>query len=494
MRIDWPTRMYIGGKWVAAASGRSLPVTNPATGEKLTEVALADAADVEAAVAAARRAFDEGPWPWMDPLARGRYLWKMAEGIRSRLDALAMTDTLNMGKPIRDTKGWDVPVAAEIFESYAGLADKIAGNCWGMLPDNVTLGFRVPVGVVGSIAPWNFPLTNAAIKIAPALACGNCIVFKPSELAPLSALMLCEIAEEIGLPAGVLNVINGLGADAGSALVAHPGVDKVSFTGRLATGRQIMKSAADGIKGVTLELGGKTPNVVFEDAPVDRVVNDALTNIFVNMGQVCVAASRLLVHEKIHDEVLDGLLTKVKNLRIGDPTDERNHLGCVAAAAQLEAIERYVGQAKAEKARLAAGGRRLTEGALAKGLFYEPTIFDRVAPEMTIAREEVFGPVLAVMPFRNEAEAVRIANDNEFGLMACLWSTDGTRALRVARQLRAGKVAINGGGAFRPGAPLCGHKHSGIGTDLGFDETVHEYTLTKSVLYSLSTEPCPWPE
>jgi len=494
MTIQWPTRMYIDGQWVSSASGRTLPTVNPATGETLAEVALADAADVDRAVTAARRAFDEGPWPRMDPLERGRYLWKMAEGVRARLDELALTDTLNMGKPIRDSRGWDVPVSAELLESYAGLADKIAGNCWGHLPDNVTMAFRDPVGVVGSIAPWNFPLVNAVIKIAPALACGNCIVFKPSELAPLSALMLAEIAHEVGLPPGVLNVINGYGAEAGSALVAHPGVDKVSFTGRLQTGRQIMKSAADTIKGVTLELGGKTPNIIFEDAPVDRVVNDVLTNIFINMGQVCVAASRLLVHESLHDEVLDGLVAKAKNLRVGDPTDPDNHLGCVAVASHLKTIEQYVAKAKAEKAKLVIGGERPRDPALAKGPFYKPTIFDRVTPDMTIAREEVFGPVLAVLTFKDEDEAVRIANDNEFGLMACLWSTDGTRALRVARQLRAGKVAINGGGAFRAGAPLCGHKRSGIGTDLGFDETIHEYTLTKTVLYSLSTEPCPWPE
>jgi len=494
MKINWPTKLYIGGQWVSSAAGRTLPVINPATGEKLADVALADRSDVNAAVAAARKAFDEGPWPRMEPLERGRYLWRMAEGVRQRFEELSLTDTLNVGKPIRDTRGWDTPVSAQLFESYAGLADKIAGKCWGSFSESVQLQVREPVGVVASIAPWNYPLTNAVIKIAPALACGNCMVFKPSELSPLTALMLAEIADQIGLPPGVLNIINGLGSDAGAALAAHPGVDKVSFTGRLQTGVAIAKAAADTVKSVTLELGGKTANVIFPDAPLDNVVNDALTNIFVNMGQVCVAASRLLVHESIHDQLVERLVAKTKTLRQGDPTDERNHLGCVAAAAHLKTIENYVQRAKTEKARLCVGGKRPDDPALAKGTFYQPTIFDRVTPDMTISREEVFGPVLAVLKFKTDDEAVRLANDNEFGLMACLWTADAVRAMGVARRLRAGKVAVNGGGAFRPSAPMCGHKHSGVGTDLGFDEAVHEYTAGKTILWSLTTEKCPWPE
>jgi acyl-CoA reductase-like NAD-dependent aldehyde dehydrogenase len=494
MKINWPTKLYIGGQWVSAAAGRTLPVINPATGEKLVDVALADRSDVDTAVAAARKAFDEGPWPRMEPLERGRYLWRMAEGVRKRFEELSLTDTLNIGKPIRDTRSWDTPVSAQLFESYAGLADKIAGKCWGSFSESVQLQVREPVGVVASIAPWNYPLTNAVIKIAPALACGNCMVFKPSELSPLTALMLAEIADQIGLPPGVLNVINGLGSDAGAALAAHPGVDKVSFTGRLQTGVTIAKAAADTVKSVTLELGGKTANVIFPDAPLDNVVNDALTNIFVNMGQVCVAASRLLVHESIHDQLVERLVAKTKTLRQGNPTDERNHLGCVAAAAHLKTIENYVERAKAEKARLCVGGKRPDDPALAKGTFYQPTIFDRVTPDMTISREEVFGPVLAVLKFKTDDEAVRLANDNEFGLMACLWTADAVRAMGVARRLRAGKVAVNGGGAFRPSAPMCGHKHSGVGTDLGFDEAVHENTAGKTILWSLTTEKCPWPE
>lgn len=494
MQNHWPTQMYIGGKWVSGSGGKTMPVINPATGEKLTEVALADSADVDRAVSAARKAFDEGPWPWMDPLDRGRYLWRMAEALRKRSEEFSMTDTLNIGKPIRDTRGWDTPVSVQLLESYAGLSDKIAGKCFGTLPESLTCQSREPLGVIASIVPWNFPITNAVIKIAPALACGNCVVLKPSEVAPLTALMLAEIAEEVGLPPGVLNVINGLGGDAGTALVAHPGVDKISFTGRLATGRQIMKLAADGIKGVALELGGKTPSIVFPDARIDDAVTGALMGIYCHLGQVCVAASRLLVHKSIHDDVVDRLVTRAKGFRQGDPTDDRNHLGCVATPIHLKTIEQYVEKAKTEKASLLMGGCRLDDPALAKGCYYRPTLFDRVTPDMTIAREEVFGPVLAVVTFNDEDEAVRIANDSNFGLMACLWTEDGGRALRVARRLRAGKVAINGGGAFRSGSPMSGYKQSGIGSDLGHDEAIQEYTASKVILYSLAKEMPSWPD
>lgn len=493
MKLNWPTRMYIDGRWTPAADGGMLPVHNPATGEKLAEVALAGAADVQAAVGAARRAFDEGPWPRMDALERGRYLYRLAEAIRLRLEEFAQTDTLNIGKPIRDTRGFDVPCAADLFESYAGLADKISGRCFGALPDNVTLQIREPLGVIASIAPWNFPLTNAAIKLAPALACGNCVVFKPSELAPLSSLMLGEIADEIGLPPGVLNVINGLGATAGKALVEHPGVDKISFTGRLETARHIMDAAKIGMKGVMLELGGKSPSIVFPDAPIEHAVNGALTGIFFNLGQVCVAGSRLLVHETQHEELLERLVAKAKGLRQGDPLDETNHLGCIATPVHLQTIERYVDKARGEGAAMVIGGER-PGGALARGCYYRPTIFDRVTPTMTIAREEVFGPVLSVMTFRDEEEAVRIANDCAFGLMANVWTGDGGRALRVARRLRAGRIAINGGGYLRANVPVFGYKLSGVGAELGFDETVHEYTASKAILYSLATQKSPWPE
>lgn len=487
----WPNQLYIDGAWVDGAERRTWVVKNPATGLDLASVAVADASDVNRAVTAARRAFNEGPWPRLDPLIRGRMLFGLAQRIRSNLDDFAMTDTLNVGKPIRDTRGFDVPCAADLFESYAGLPDKIAGKCYGTLPDNVTMQFREPMGVIAAIVPWNFPLTNAAIKLAPILACGNTVVLKPSEVSPLSALMLAQLAHEVGIPPGVLNVVHGTGAETGTALVQHPAVDKITFTGRHQTGVQMLEAAKVGMKGVMLELGGKTPSLVFPDAPLENVVNGVVTGIFYNLGQVCVAGSRLLVHENCHDELLEQIVAKVRSLRQGDPTDARNHLGCLATPQHLMTVARYVERAEFEGARCVLTGPVPTA---ANNCFFPPTIFDRVTAAMSIAREEVFGPVLSVLTFRDEEDAVRLANDCDFGLMANLWTSDGTRAMRIARQLKAGRIAINGGGALRPNVPVFGYKLSGIGAELGFDEAVHEYTSSKAVLYSLSSEKSPWPE
>jgi len=489
--ISWPDKMFIDGKWVNSLSGRTWSVVNPATGKPLADIALADASDVDLAVTAARRAFDEGEWPRMDPLHRGRLLFRLAERIRNSADDLAMTDTLNIGKPIRDTLGFDIPCAADIFESYAGLPDKIAGQSYGGLPDNVTMQFREPMGVIAAIVPWNYPLTNAAIKLAPILACGNTVVLKPSEVSPLSALMLAKMAEEVGFPPGVINVIHGTGAEAGVALVKHRGVDKITFTGRFQTGAQMLEAAKTDMKGVLLELGGKTPSVVFPDAPMEHVVNGVITGIFCHLGQICVAGSRLLVHESQHDELLERIIAKSKSLRQGDPTDPDMHLGCLATPSHCNFVRERVNQAKQEGARCVLSGP-VPEDPL--DCFYPPTIFDNVTPDMTIAQEEVFGPVLSVMTFRTEDEAIRIANNSDFGLMANIWSTDGTRALRVARQLKSGRISINGGGYLRPNVPIYGYKKSGFGAELGFIEVAHEYCNSKSVIYSLATEKSPWPE
>ncbi len=488
---SWPHQLFIDGAWTDSDSGKTWAVRNPATGQTLTEVALADASDVDRAVKAARNAFDNGAWPRMDPLHRGRLLFRLAEKIRENIEELAMTDTLNVGKPIRDTRGFDIPCAADLFESYAGLPDKISGKCFGTLPDNVTLQIREPMGVIAAIVPWNFPLTNAAIKLAPILACGNTVVLKPSEVSPLSALMLAKLTQDVGFPAGVINVINGTGADAGTALVRHPGVDKITFTGRHQTGAQMLEAAKVGMKGVMLELGGKTPSIVFPDAPLDNVVNGVVTGVFYNLGQVCVAGSRLLVHETQHDELLERIVAKVKTLRQGDPMDPDTQLGCLATPLHCETVRQCVAKAEYEGARCVLTGKRPSDPA---DCFYPPTVFDQVIAGMTVAREEVFGPVLSVMTYRNEAEAIQLANDCDFGLMANLWTCDGTRALRVARQIRAGRITINGGGALRPNVPVFGYKLSGIGAELGYEEAVHEYCSSKAIIYSLSSEKSPWPE
>lgn len=489
--LSWPSQMYLDGKWVDSVSGETWKVVNPATGEPLADVALANAEDVHLAVTAARRAFDEGEWPRMDPLLRGRLLFRLAERIRASMHDLAMTDTLNIGKPIRDTLGFDIPCAADLFESYAGLPDKIAGRSYGALPDNVTVQIREPMGVIAAITPWNYPLTNAAIKLAPILACGNTVVLKPSEVSPLSALMLAKLADEVGFPPGVINVIHGTGAEAGTALVRHPGVDKITFTGRHQTGAQMLEAAKVGMKGVMLELGGKTPSIVFPDAPIDQVVNGVITGIFCHLGQICVAGSRLLVHESQHDDLLERIIAKAKGLRQGDPTNPDNHLGCLATPSHCEFVRERVEQAKQEGARCVLSGTIPKDP---KDCFFPPTIFDRVTPDMVVAQQEVFGPVLSVITFRTEDEAIQIANNSDFGLMANIWSTDGTRAWRVARQLRAGRIAINGGGYLRPNVPIHGYKTSGFGSELGFHEAIHEYCNSKAVIYSLATEKSPWPE
>ena len=387
--------------------------------------------------------------------------------------------------------GFDVPCAADLFESYAGLPDKISGKCFGTLPDNVTLQIREPMGVIAAIVPWNFPLTNAAIKLAPILACGNTVVLKPSEVSPLVRFDAGEAGSRCWLSAGSHQCDSRHGPRSRCSTGETSGRGQNHVHRTTSNRCQMLEAAKVGMKGVMLELGGKTPSIVFPDAPIDNVVNGVITGIFYNLGQVCVAGSRLLIHESQHDDLLERIVAKVRSLRQGDPTDPDTQLGCLATPGHCNTVRKCVEKAEQEGARCVLTGNRPVDS---MDCFYPPTVFDRVTPGMTVAREEVFGPVLSVMTYRDEAEAVRMANDCEFGLMANIWTSDGTQALRVARQIRAGRIAINGGGALRANVPVFGYKLSGIGAELGFDEAVHEYCSSKAILYSLATEKSAWPD
>ncbi|MBI4027525.1 MAG: aldehyde dehydrogenase family protein [Verrucomicrobia bacterium] len=482
--------LLIGGKWQTAVSGKRFQTRNPATGEVIAEVAEGDATDIDRAVAAARKALD-GPWGRTDPSERGKYLRRMADLIRKNAEELALLDTRDCGKPITDTRTVDVPVAAEFFDYFAGLPDKICGSTVPVGDGFLNYTLREPVGVVGQITAWNFPILNAAIKLAPALACGNTLVLKPAEDTPLSALELGRLSQEAGLPDGVVNIVPGYGPTAGEALVRHPGVDKIAFTGSTEIGKHIMRVAADTVKHVTLELGGKSPNIVFPDADLDAAVAGALFGIFLNQGQVCCAGSRLFLHETIYDKFMEKLLAKAKSLRVGNPMDEKTQLGALVSAKQLKRVGDYVESGKAEGAKLEIGGARPKDSKLDKGCFFTPTVFTRVKRDMRIAREEIFGPVSCVMTFKDEDEAVSLANDTTYGLAAAVWTRDISRAHIMARRLKAGVLWINVTTHFSWATPYGGYKESGFGREMGL-EAIGIYTQAKDVWVNLSREPNPW--
>jgi len=476
-----PGRLYVGGQWVDAIASATFPTINPATEERLTTVAEGRAEDIDRAVGAARKAFEEGPWARMSGSDRGRILWKIGDLLEARVAEVAEIETLDSGKTITESSRVDVPMAADCFRYFAGWASKIEGgtipvraNCFGYT-------LREPLGVVGQIIPWNFPILLAAWKVAPALAAGNTIVLKPAEQTPLSALRLAQIAEEAGLPPGVLNVVTGFGPTAGAALVDHPGVDKIAFTGSTSVGQEIMRRAGGTLKRLTLELGGKSPNIVFADADIDLAVRGAGNGIFYNKGEVCTAGSRLFVEEALHDAFLDRLAAFTAKLQQGDPLDPKTRLGPQVSEAQMARVLSYVDRGKGEGARLVMGGGR----APGKGYFVRPTIFDDVRNTMTIAREEIFGPVLSVLRFREVEEVVRLANDTPYGLAAAVWTKDIKKAHRAARLIRAGTVWINTYGLYDSAMPFGGYKMSGFGRELG-QHGLLEYTQTKSVWVDLS--------
>ena len=476
-------QLFIDNQWQPSASGKTMEVVNPATEETIATVASAGREDVDAAVAAARAALD-GPWSQLSARERGRLVHRLSTRLMERADEMARLETLHNGKPISESRHIEIPAAAECFEYFAGWADKVMGETIPVKGNHLTYTLREPVGVVAAIVPWNFPLLLAAWKIAPALACGNTVIVKPASQTPLTALALADLALEVGLPPGVLNVLTGPGGTLGQALVEHPGIDKIAFTGDTATGKGIMRSAADTLKKITLELGGKSPNIVLGDADMDAALRGASIGIFYGKGEVCAAGSRLLVDRAIKDEFVDKLAARAKKMVPGDPLDPKTRFGAVASKKQLETVLRYIESGRSEGATLVAGGARADIGT-GKGYFVQPTIFADVSPAMTIAREEIFGPVLAAIEFADLDEAIARANDSAYGLAAGVWTRDIKKAHYVARKLQAGTVWINTYNVYDTAAPFGGYKQSGFGREMSAHALEH-YTQVKSVWVDLS--------
>ena len=473
-----PRQLLVDGEFVDARSGKTFATHDPATGEVLAHLAEADAPDVDIAVRAARRAFEEGPWSRMTPAQRARILWRIGELLDENAEELALVETLDNGKPLSAARG-DLAGAGEVFRYYAGWATKIHGKTINpaMNPGtwhNYTL--RQPVGVVGQIIPWNFPLMMASWKLGPALATGNTSLLKPAEQTPLSALRLGELMLEAGLPPGVVNVLNGYGETAGAAIAAHDGVDKVAFTGSIETGRRIVEAALGNLKKVSLELGGKSPNIVFPDADLGAATSGSATAIFANQGEVCTAASRLYVHRDVFDDVVSGVSEQASSLQVGPGTDPNTELGPLVSQEQLDRVTGYLDQGYRSGARATAGGRRSGD----RGYFVEPTVLVDAPTDASVVQEEIFGPVVVAMPFDDIDEIARQANDTRYGLAAGIWTQDLSKAHRLAAKLRAGSVFVNTYNSIDPALPFGGFKESGWGRELG-EDALDLYTETKSV-------------
>jgi aldehyde dehydrogenase (NAD+) len=473
--VDETNKLLIDGQRVAAISGRTFDTLNPATGEILAKVAEAGAEDVDAAVRSSRAAF-EGPWSHMKASERGALLLRLADLIRRDEDELVRLESLDSGKPVSAIRRQDLPAVLDTLTYYAGMADKINGQVIPARPDALTYTVREPLGVVGAIIPWNFPLMIGMWKIAPALACGCTVVLKPAEVTPLTALKIGELALEAGFPAGVLNVVPGFGKVAGQALVDHPDVDKVTFTGSPVVGRQILQGAAGNLKRVTLELGGKSANIVFPDADIDAAVKAAGSGIFFNTGQVCSAGSRIIVHESIYDEVVERLAARAKSIRIGDPLETSTAMGPVVSDVQMKRVLNYIDIGRNEGATIVTGGARRGDA----GYFIEPTVFAGVRHEMRISQEEIFGPVAAVIPFKDDEDAIRIANGTVYSLAAGVWTGDIGRAHRFTRRLKAGTVWVNTYGPTDIRLPWGGARDSGFGREHG-DAAIDNFTEPKAV-------------
>jgi len=475
-------RLLIDGQWTDGA--KKFDTINPATGEVLTQVVEASPEAIDRAVLAARRAFEDrsGAWRKMSASERGRLIWRLADLVEKHIDELAELETIDNGKPIFESRYVDMPMVIDVLRYYAGWATKIHGETVNTFETAFTYTLREPVGVVGLIIPWNFPLLLASWKLGPALACGNTIVLKPAEQTPLTTLRFGELAIEAGVPAGVLNIVTG-GPETGKAIVRHPGIDKIAFTGSTAVGKEIMRSSADTLKRVTLELGGKSPNIVFADSDIDGAVKGAINGIFYGKGEVCNAGSRLFVEKKVQDEFLEKLVARAKKLQPADPLEPKTRLGAIVSQEQMQTVLGYVETGKKEGAKLIAGGKRVSVDG-GKGFFLEPTIFGDVTNDMKIAQEEIFGPVLATLSFDDIDQVIDLANRNQYGLAAAVWTRDIKKAHSVSRQLKAGTVWINTYGLMDAALPFGGYKSSGFGRELGMHAIEH-YTELKTVWLNL---------
>ncbi len=480
-----PGKLFINGRAEDSFGGKTIEVRNPATGELLTTVPDGGQEDVDRAVAAARASFEKKSWRGMDPSKKEKILWNVADLLTKYKDELAALATLENGKTLREAAGADVGPAIDAFRYYAGWVRKLYGETIPVDGGFLNYTLREPVGVVGAIVPWNYPLQLASWKVAPALACGCSVVLKPSEMTPLTALRLAEICLEAGIPEGVMNVVTGYGWTAGEALGRHMDVDKISFTGSTRIGRALLKmSSESNLKRVSLELGGKSPNIVFPDCDLDSALKSAFWGIFSNKGEICSAASRLLVHADVHDKFLDQMVSRAKRLKVGDPFDKATGMGSQISQAQLDRILGYIQSGIDDGAKLLCGGERDTTGDNAKGFFVKPTVFSEVRPQMRIAQEEIFGPVVSAIRFKDEKEAVEIANSTIYGLVSAVWTRDLQLAHRVAGEIKAGSVWINTYNGFDTASPFGGYKQSGFGRDLGA-HALEQYTNVKSVWVKL---------
>jgi phenylacetaldehyde dehydrogenase len=485
--VTTPRQLFIDGKLVDAKAGRTFKTLNPASGETLATVAEGDTMDVDLAVRAARRAFDTGPWGRMTASDRGRIIWRIGDLITEHLEEFAELETLDNGKPLSVARAADVPLAAELFRYMAGWATKIEGNTISLSVPYAAPGsqfhaytLREPIGVVGQIIPWNFPLLMAAWKLAPALAAGNTVVLKPAEQTPLAALYLAEIMAEAGVPEGVVNVVPGFGETAGAALAAHGGVDKIAFTGSTEVGRLIAKAATGNLKKVSLELGGKSPNIVFSDADRKAAIAGAAGAIFFNQGECCIAGSRLYVQSDSFEEVVSGVAEIAKSIKVGDGLDSGTQMGPLVSDEQLATVTSYLTSGREDGAEVRAGGHRMGE----RGYFFEPTVIANTRPEMRIVSEEIFGPVVVAAPFDDLEHLAKIANDTPYGLGAGIWTKDISKAHLLARKIKAGTVYINCYNVFDAALPFGGYKQSGWGREMGH-QVLESYTEVKAVCAQL---------